>query len=188
MNSLKYIYALPIIIVIMFSACGDDDSKGIIRYIESNIESYTIYVGSATGGQELHPDSIKERINEIFPTTIFENYTNTSMNFIDDFIFIEQSGSPAEMSRYTFEDGSIYLYNDETPVYYGDGDKTNLHIRQHYIAYKQPNDKKFTNRQLTPKKNINTNNVAQESPFLTIEDMKSEADTLIWCTRSSFFR
>jgi len=186
----KKIY-LFIITVFFFAACGSDDSNsGILRYIEasSGVESYTLYVGSETGGYEVHTDSIINRINLIFPTTVFESYSNTTITFWNESVIIEQSGSPAEKSLFKFEDNSLYIFNEDVPVYVGDGDKKALNIRQHYIAYKQPGDKTYQNIAASPQKNIDKDKAAAESPFGTIADMKSVEDTLVWCTRISAFR
>ncbi|MFV0418074.1 MAG: hypothetical protein ACK5KT_05035 [Dysgonomonas sp.] len=185
----KYIYTL-LLVVVIFTSCGGDDNSGGLRYVEtsSGYESYVLYVGSESGGVEVHADSIKGRIDKIFPATVFENYTNTTISFINNHIIIEQSGSAPEKSIYKFEDNSLYIYKAEVPVYFGDGNHDALDIRQHYIAYKQPGDEVFNNISALPQKNIDKDNAAAESPFVTITNMKSEGDTLIWCTRKSAFR
>lgn len=189
MNS-KYIYTLLFITALIFTSCGGDDNGGGLRYIgaSSGYESYTLYVGSESGGVEVHADSIKRRIDKIFPPTVFENYGNTSISFLNDQIIIEQSGSTPEKSSCKFENNSLYIYNAEVPVYFGDGDQDALDIRQHYIAYKQPEDKAFNNIPALPQKNIDKDKAVTETPFGTIANMKSEQDTLIWCTRKSLFR
>lgn len=185
--SRKYIYSL-FLIVVGFTACGSDDNSGALRYIatSSGYESYRLYVGSESGGVEVHADSIKGRIDKIFPVSVYENYTNTIISFLNNQIIITQSGSPAEKSTYKFEDGSLYIFKGNIPVYFGDGNQNTLDIRQHYIAYKQSGDHIFNNISALPQKDIDK--AAQESPFGTISGMKSEQDTLIWCTRKSVFR
>lgn len=189
MNS-KYIYSLLFITALVFTACGGDDAGGGLRYSEasSGYESYTLYVGSESGGVEVHADSIKGRIDKIFPTAVFENYGNTTISFLNDQIIIEQTGSAPEKSLCKFEDNSLYIYNAEVPIYFGDGNQDALDIRQHYIAYKQPGDKAFNNIPALPQKSIDKDKAAAESPFETIANMNSEGDTLIWCTRKSVFR
>lgn len=188
--NLKKIYPFLVAVILIFISCGGDDESLALKYIESDsgYESYTLYVGSESGGVEVHTDSIKDRIDLIFPVSVFENYTNASISFWGDAILIEQSGAPTEKSLYKFEDNSLYIYNEEVPVYYGDGDESALIIRQHYIAYKQPEDEVFNNIAASPQKVFDKDKAAAESPFGTIANMKAEGDTLIWCTRKSVFR
>lgn len=185
-----YIYTLLLFITAIFTACGGDDNSGALRYIatSSGYESYTLYVGSESGGVEVHADSIKKRIEKIFPASVYENYTNTTISFLNDQIIITQSGSPAEKNTCKFENNSLYILKGDVPVYFGDGNQNALDIRQHYIAYKQSGDNAFSNIAALPQKSIDKDKAAQESPFGAISDMKSEQDTLIWCTRKAAFR
>lgn len=187
---IRKIYLPLFTFIFLFVACGGDEDSGALRYVDSSsgYESYTLYVGSETGGVEVHQDSIKKRIDQIFPASVFENYSNTTISFLNDEISIEQSGSPAEKSPYKFEDNSFYVYKRGVPVYFGDGNQDALDVRQHYIAYKQPGDKSFNHISALPQKVMDKDKAAEESPFGTIADMKSEQDTLIWCTRKSAFR
>lgn len=189
MKHFKYLYPLLSITSILFSSCGSDDSGNSIRYIESEIEHYAIYVGSETGGKELPVDSIEGRFNLIFPSHIFETLNSTSFTFVDDnSVVIEQTEGNPEINNYIFNDGSLYLYNDESLTYFGDGNTEELKIRQHYIAYKQSGDKDFYRLQAIPQKTINEDDIALQSPFTTIENMKSTEDTLVWCTKSTLFK
>lgn len=187
---MRKIYSLFTVVILFFYACGGDDNSGALRYIaaSSGYESYTLYVGSESGGIEVHTDSIKGRIDQIFPTTVFESYTNTTFVFFNNQILIEQAGSVPELSDYKFEDNSLYIYNNGDPIYFGDGSQTAIDVRQHYIAYKQPGDKRYNNISATPQKNIDKDKAVAQTPFETIENMKSEGDTLVWCTRISAFR
>lgn len=190
MKYLKRLHIIIITTITFFVSCSNDESdKGVIRYTESNIDTCFIYVGSETGGKELHLDSIRKRFDLIFPTTVFESFSNTSFSFIEeDKVFIEQAGTKPEMNNYFFSEGSFYLYNNDTPIYYGEGNEESLNVRQHYIAYRQNGDKAYTNIQSIPQKIVNKEDISKQTPFGSIENMKSKADTLIWCTRISSFK
>lgn len=190
MKYLKQVYFSIISTAIILTSCGDDESKtNSIRHIESVTDTCYVFVGSETGGVVLHLDSIKDRLEIVFPPTLFENFSNTSISFIDDSkLFIEQVGSKAEISNYMFENGSLYLLKNNTPVYYAEGDEKSLDIYQHYIAFKQDGDKTFTNKQVIPQKTVDKEDISGQSPFGSINNMKSKEDTLIWCTRISSFR
>lgn len=187
MKRLKYLYLISFLATTLFYSCGNESDE-IIRYTESKIDTCFIYVGSETGGVELHSDSIKDRLDLIFPETTFENFNNTTFSFIDETtVLIEQESAP-EINNYIFQGNSLYLYKNNEPIYFGDGDITSFNIRQHYIAYKQAGDNKFTTLQVPPQKELSKEDAAKQSPFVTIQNMKSIEDTLIWCTRSSLFR
>lgn len=188
MIHIKHLFFVPLLFIVLITSCGNDDSDKAIRYIESEVESYTVYVGSEEGGIELDLDSIKDRLDLIFPMSVFENFTNTTFSFIDEnIVLIEQQGSKPEINNYIFEGNSLFLYKDKEPLYYGNGDISSFNIRQHYIAYKQAGDKTFINLQAIPQKEIGKDDIAKQSPFTSIQNMKSSEDTLIWCTRSSLF-
>lgn len=189
MNYFKYTLTALILASTIFFSCGEDNTGGGIQHRESNIESYSVYVGSSTGGQELHRDSIKNQFDLIFPSTVFEEYSKTYFIFLDETtIAIEQGNSLPEINKYIFQNGSFFLLNNNESIYYGEGDTKTLNIRQHYVAYKRSGDKSFTAKQLTPRKTVNKEDASAETPFASIENMKSTEDTLIWCTRSSVFR
>lgn len=189
MKYFKYTLIALILTSTIFFSCGEDKTEGGIQHRESNIESYSVYVGSPSGGQELDPDSIAKKIDKIFPTSLFEEYAKTYFIFLDETtVVIEQGNSHAEINKYIFENGSLYLFNNEIPVYYGDGDAKNLNIRQHYVAYKRAGDKSFVATQITPRKTVSKEEASAETPFASIENMKSTEDTLVWCTRSSIFK
>ncbi|WP_108822793.1 hypothetical protein [Dysgonomonas sp. Marseille-P4361] len=189
MNYFKYTLISIILASATLFSCGDDKTEGGIQHRESTIESTFGYIGSSSGVKELHPDSIKKILDRVFPATLFEEYADTYFIFLDEMtVAIDQGDSRPEINKYIFENGSLYLINNDTPVYYGEGDTNELKIRQHYVAYKRDGEKSFTTKQITPRKEVSEEDAATETPFLSIENIKSSKDTLIWCTRSSIFK
>jgi len=176
--------------MLVFSSCGDDKDKSMaLRYIDtqSGLENFRMYVGTAQGGTVVDTDTLKRKANAFFPNIYLEGYTNAAITFFDTEMIIEQS-SIVERFRYEFKDGSLFLYkSDNQPRYYGDGDRSALDIRQHYIGYKT-GDGNFKIIQATPVKEPDKDMVAAQSSFQTIENMTNEADTLIWATRRAVFR
>ncbi|MDR2955846.1 MAG: hypothetical protein LBV43_12265 [Prevotella sp.] len=190
MSSLEKYTLFGLFTLILLVSCGDDDDKGILRYVESQsgTESFTMYAGSEDGGIVVDPDSIKIPQTTYFPNSTFESYASTTFSFTNDNVVMVEQSTPAERNEYKFEDGSFYLFKAGEYRYFGDGDKSIINIRQHYIGYKQQGESTFSLMQATPQKDIDADKAAAETPYGSIENMKSEGDTLIWCTHSSYFR
>lgn len=183
---MKYIYYFFIIFVAGLVSCGSDEDTGVLRYKESTVGDFTMYVGSVNGGQVVPPDSIKKRVEDYIRTALYENYANTTISFLNNEIIVSQN-SPGEKSIYEFQNGSLYLVKDNNLTYIGDGDHTVLNIRQHYISYKQTGDQGFYSKQANPQRIIDADVAASETPFFGVANMKSTEDTLVWCTRNSLF-
>lgn len=163
-----------LMISVLFSACGDDDNSGSLRYRHSKYAKFEIYAGSPDGAI-----LVKERMDTIrYFSPIVEDFTNATMRFEGDKVFISQL-STAEVSSYTFENGSFYIDGQ----YYGSGNESKLFIRQHYYAYKI--DGRTIHRFKAPSQVDFTRDEALTATGLA---MKNETDTLVICTRESLFQ
>lgn len=174
MKSFKII-SLFLFSALLFSACGDDDDSGALRYQYSKYTKFEIYAGSPTNKATLV--NVKTDTIRYF-SPIIEDFTNATMRFEGDKVFISQLGT-AEVSSYRFDNGSLYI-DDQ---YFGTGNESKLFIRQHYYAYKL--DGRTIYRFKGPSQVDYTKDEALEATGL---EMKNETDTLIICTRESLFQ
>ena len=182
---LKKTYLLFIFIILLSTACSDDDSFNGLRYDSSEILQFRVFAGSVNGGKSIDTTL---NVTRYFPTSSFESFTNTTIAFTDNIITIMQNAPLPEKSLYRFEKNTLFIESAGRWQYYGFGDKNNLTINQHYIGYRQPGEDKFTVFRANPQSNIDSLIAVKQTPYITLEDMKSEKDTLIWCTRHSYFR
>lgn len=181
MNLLKNILLLGLLLV-FFYACGNDNSTNSLRYRNSKYTKFEVYAGSETGGVKINKkvDSVK------YFNAVMESFTDAMILFEDDRILVGQV-SISESSPYKFENESLFIYNDGLWQYFGYGSTSNVAVRQHYVAYKQnggsiqrfrgPSQEAYTVEEAV----INT-------PFKELSGVKNKADTLIVCTRDSYFR
>lgn len=181
MNLLKNILFLGIILV-FFNACGNDDDTNSLRYKNSKYVKFEVYAGSENGGVLINKkmDSIK------YFNAVMESFTDAMISFDADRILVGQV-SISESSLYKFENESLFIYNDGLWQYFGYGNTDNVTVRQHYVAYKQNGG--AIQRFRGPSKDAYTVEEAViNTPFHTISGVKEKADTLIVCTRDSYFR
>ncbi|MBK5719957.1 hypothetical protein JGH11_03640 [Dysgonomonas sp. Marseille-P4677] len=189
--NLRYIYLLPILLLAFF-ACGSDDSTstGVLRYAESKIEEpFKLYTGGSAGAIECDTTN-KLKIVDYISSSIYENYSNTTIAFPAEnqiLITLAQGGVKPEKSLCKFENGSLFIHTGEKYQYFGEGGINSLAIRQHYVGYKT-GEGTFRLRQIEPQKEVTAEEVASYSSFGSLENMKLEEDTLVWCTRVSYFR
>lgn len=169
-------------ILVFFNACGNDDETNSLRYKNSKYIKFEVYAGSENGGVLINKkvDSVK------YFNAVMESFTDAMISFDADRILVGQL-SIAESSPYKFEDESLYIYNDGLWQYFGYGNTGNVTIRQHYAAYKENGG--AIQRFRGPSEEVYTIEEAVTStPFAALSGMIYEADTLIVCTRDSYFR
>lgn len=189
--NLKNIYLL-LILILAFSACSNDDntSAGVLRYAESEIESpFKLYVGSANGAVECDTTD-RLKIADYISSSIYESYSNTTIAFPSEnqiLITLAQAGVKPEKSLCKFEDGSLFIHTGEKYQYFGQGDVNALAVRQHYVGYKT-GEGVFLLRKIEPQKDVTPEEAVSYSSFDSLENMKQVEDTLVWCTRVSYFR
>jgi hypothetical protein len=168
--------------LIFFNACGNGDDTNSLRYTNSKYIKFEVYAGSETGGTLINKkvDSVK------YFNAVMESFTDAMISFDADRILVGQT-SISESSPYKFENESLYIYNDKVWQYFGYGNTGNVTIRQHYTAYKQNGG--AIQRFRGPSKEAYTMEEAvTNTPFGTLSGMIYKADTLIVCTRDSYFR
>ena len=180
MNLLKNILFLSLFLLI-FSACGNDDDLNSLRYKNSKYVKFEVYAGSETGGALVvkKVDSIK------YFNAVMESFTDAMISFDADRILVGQV-SVSESSPYKFGNDTLYIYNDKSWQYFGYGNTGNVTVRQHYVAYKQNGG--AIQRFRGPSKDAYTVEEAVINTPFAISGMKNKADTLIVCTRDSYFR
>lgn len=189
--NLKNIYLL-LILILTVSACSNDDntSVGVLRYAESQIESpFKLYVGSVNGAIECDTTD-KLKIADYISPSIYEGYSNTTIAFPAEnqiLVTFAQAGVKPEKSMCKFEDGSLFIHTGEKYQYFGQGDMSSLAVRQHYVGYKT-GEGTFRLRPVEPQKDVTAQDAVTYSSFGSLENMKLEEDTLVWCTRASYFR
>ncbi|MDR1707975.1 MAG: hypothetical protein LBR46_08215 [Prevotella sp.] len=168
--------------LVFFYACGNDDDTNSLRYRNSKYVKFEVYAGSEEGGAliEKKVDSVK------YFNAIMESFTDAMISFDADRILVGQV-SISESSPYKFDNGLLYIYNDGLWQYFGYGNTGNVTIRQHYAAYKQNGG--IIQRFRGPSKEAYTMEEAiKNTPFAALSGMVNKADTLIVCTRDSYFK
>lgn len=189
--NLKKLYIL-LVFVLVFFACGSDDnsSAGVLRYAQSEIETpFNLYVGSVNGAIRCDTTN-KLKIADYISPSIYENYANTTISFPSEneiLITVAQAGTKPERSFCKFEDGSLFIHTGEKYQYFGQGDRSVIAVRQHYVGYKT-GEGSFLLKQIEPQKDVLPEEAVAYSSFGTLGNMKLVEDTLVWCTRVSYFR
>jgi len=168
------------IIALLFAACGSDSNSNALRYRNSKYAKFEVYAGAEEGGGRLV--NVKMDSTKYF-SAVMESFTDAIISFDEDRILVGQI-SISESSPYKFENESLLIYNSGLWQYFGYGSTSKLAIRQHYVAYKRNN---VIQRFRGPSKSDYTLEEALPgTPFSSLSEML-ESDTLIVCTRDSYF-
>lgn len=188
---MKYIYIAITLAFLFLCSCSSDsaDTAGVLRYKESEIEKpFKLYVGSPNGGKEYtKTDSLK--IDNFIRSSFFESYSNTTITFPSEneiLVTFAATQVKPEKSVYKFENGSLFIYAGGKFLYFGEGNADALAIRQHYVGYKT-GEGDFVLEQVDPQKNITADDAVSYTTFGSLKNMTSVEDTLVWCTRASYF-
>lgn len=178
---LRKIYLLPVLLLIFYISCSDDNETDNLRYSVSTVTDFNVYAGSATGARKVDKSRFDSSL--VF-TPAFETYTIADNYILFDADYIYINGTSLERSPYRFVDDSLlFITIGGVEQYYGRGNTESMKIRQHYVGYKN---------------GLNPITLFQGIPKdkLTLEDALKSAqktslpvgDTVMWATRESIFR
>lgn len=170
--------------VITFIACGDDDSTTLI-YQQSRTDTIRVYIGSESGVIRIPRDSLKRSVNN-YVGSMFETYTDGRLTFEEDLLLIKQGSSMSEKRYYKFEGSSLLVLSGEEWIYIGTGSRNEMNIKQHYIATISNNVLTFMPGPSV--EDLTAEEAVKVTPFGSLQNMTSKTDTLIICTRESFFQ
>ncbi|MDR1090529.1 MAG: hypothetical protein LBL79_05580 [Prevotella sp.] len=167
---------------VFFHACGNNDDTNSLRYRNSKYIKFEVYAGSDNGGVLVNKkvDSVR------YFNAVMESFTDAMISFDANRILVGQV-SISESSPYKFENGLLYIYNDGLWQYFGYGNTGNVTVRQNYVAYKQ--DGGTIQRFRGPSQEAYAvEEAVMDTPFKKLSGMENKADTLIVCTRDSYFK
>jgi len=178
---LRKIYLLPVLLVIFYISCGDDNKTDNLRYSVSAITDFNVYAGSATGASKVEKSRFDSSL--VF-TPAFETFTITDNYILFDADYIYINGTSLERSPYRFvDDNLLYITIGGVEQYFGRGDLKNIIIRQHYVGYKS-GDKAITLYQGMPKDKMTLEDAIKSAQKTSLP----LGDTIMWATRESIFQ
>jgi len=189
----KIIYSI-FVFMLAFVSCGDDDkisSERTVRYID--LSDLTVYKGSPNGGEKIIYNDLKNRIqanyffrNQFTP----EQYQFYSIEFNKDRLTyvwgVSEGNQNKIVSTYTFENGKLSILNADTLrlVAYGD-DLNNLYLRKSLARYPLPGQDKDTIQVFDV--TIGMDTILKLAGHQSIDDLKLEGDTIVWCNMKYIF-
>lgn len=180
---------LSLFIIIIFSACGSDDENNgdVLRYVQSGFaEGYTMVEKTSSGEskQTILLDTVIVDVDNAMSQSlpVFENFTNTTISFIDDNILISNN-TRVEKNTCVFVNDTLYILNGKDSVFYGYKDQQRLIISQHYITHKR--GRNYVILQGDPKSKLTKDDIVKDV-FGSVANMTPQ-DTLICRTRNTVF-
>ncbi len=179
---------------LFFISCGDDDKltnvKGI-SYID--LSDLTVYKGSVNGAEQVVYNDLKNRTlaTYFFQTAYAPNqFTYYNIEFFNDILTFVYGSSQSSQTKivapYTFKDGKLFILNADTLKFVAYGDNPdNLYLQKSIARYPSP----VINRDSIQVFDvaIDSDTLMKLSGIQSLENMKKEGDTIVWCNIKYYF-
>jgi len=177
-----------IFVFAMFMACGDDDkvsSIKTIRYID--LSDLIVYKGTAAGAEEIVYNDFKNRtiasyfFKNRYSPDFYKYYNLDFNNDILTYVFGTSDNNQTKIvSTFTFQDGKLFILNADTLKFVAYGDSPdNLYLERAIARYPVPGENKDTIHTFDVR--IGADTILKLAGHTSLEDVKLDTDTIVWC-------